>query len=157
MVTKFFNIFSYIVVIIFFINDLTQDFIYYDYELELGWMFHVEVFCTALMFYLLAQQVYIIRKTSKNLNNVNNTIKNLQGEIAVYIESQFIHWKLTKAEKEVAWLILKGFSFKEIAKLRQVSEKTVQQQSSAIYKKSNTENRHTFISVFMDDFINLQS
>lgn len=99
MTSKFFNVFAYTVVIVFFANDLIQDFHYYDYEFELDWMFHVEVFCTLLIFYLLAQQIYVIRQTYQKLNNATDTIKNLQGEIAVYIENKFTHWQLTKAEK----------------------------------------------------------
>ena len=41
------------------------------------------------------------------------------------IEVQFARWSLTDAEREVALLILKGLSHKEIATVRSVSERTV--------------------------------
>jgi len=61
---------------------------------------------------------------------------------------------LTNAEREVALLVIKGFSFAKISELRSVSEKTIHQQISSVYKKSNTKNRHEFMSGFLEDFIN---
>ena len=63
-------------------------------------------------------------------------------------------WKLTSAETDVAWLVVKGISFPKIAEFRNVSEKTVHQQISNVYKKSATKNRHEFMSGFLEDFIN---
>lgn len=42
---------------------------------------------------------------------------------------------------EIAWLMLKGYSFKEIAALREVKEKTIRQQASSIYSKSGSNNQ----------------
>jgi len=44
------------------------------------------------------------------------------GEI---IRRQFQRWQLTSGEREVALLLLKGLSFKEIAGVRETHEKTV--------------------------------
>lgn len=43
------------------------------------------------------------------------------------IEQQFEAWGLTPAEREVGLLLLKGLSFKELAEVRQTSERTVRQ------------------------------
>ncbi len=49
--------------------------------------------------------------------------------------------------------MIKGFSFQENSELREVSEKTIHQQSASIYKKANVHNRHELISGFIEDFI----
>jgi DNA-binding CsgD family transcriptional regulator len=72
------------------------------------------------------------------------------GEI---IRQQFQHWQLTSGEQEVALLLLKGLSFKEIAGVRETHEKTVRQQASAIYKKSGVNGRHAFAAWFIEDFL----
>ena len=41
------------------------------------------------------------------------------------LSQQFDDWRLSNSEKEVGWLLLKGFSLKEIAALRETLEKTV--------------------------------
>jgi DNA-binding CsgD family transcriptional regulator len=74
----------------------------------------------------------------------------LEG-LAAKIDSQFEKWRLTPAEKEVALLLLKGFSHKELARLRSVSEPTARQQARAIYKKAGIAGRHDLAGFFLED------
>ncbi len=76
----------------------------------------------------------------------------LEG-LSEVIEKQFNKWKLTGAEKDVGFMLLKGFSLKEIADLRNTSEKTVQLQSQSIYKKSKLGNRSEFAAFFLEDLL----
>jgi DNA-binding NarL/FixJ family response regulator len=69
------------------------------------------------------------------------------------IEHQFIHWKLTPAENEVGFLLLKGISLKEIADIRQTQLKTVQQQSQAIYQKTGLASRSELAAFFLEDLL----
>jgi DNA-binding NarL/FixJ family response regulator len=73
--------------------------------------------------------------------------------LAVVAEKQFAEWELTKTEQEVAMLLLKGLSFKEIAAVRDTLEKTVRQQASSIYRKSGLSGRHAFSAWFIEDFL----
>jgi DNA-binding CsgD family transcriptional regulator len=73
--------------------------------------------------------------------------------LAKVLQSQFEDWRLTQTEKEVALLLLKGLSFKEIAAVRDTLEKTVRQQASAIYKKAGVNGRHAFSAWFIEDFL----
>jgi len=77
-------------------------------------------------------------------------VRNKLGEI---IRQQFQHWQLTAGEQEVALLLLKGLSFKEIAGVRDTHEKTVRQQASAIYRKAGVNGRHAFSAWFIEDFL----
>lgn len=69
------------------------------------------------------------------------------------IASQFEKWDLTQAEREVGLLILKGMSYKEIAILRDVSEKTVRQQAHSIYKKAKLSGRAALSAYFLEDLL----
>jgi DNA-binding CsgD family transcriptional regulator len=69
------------------------------------------------------------------------------------IDSQFDLWKLTVAEKETAFLLLKGLSIKDIAAVRHVSEKTVRQQSQGIYRKAGLKGRAELSAFFLEDIL----
>ena len=69
------------------------------------------------------------------------------------IQDQFDGCNLTPAEKDVGLLLLKGLSYKEIAEVRQTSEKTVRQQASVIYQKSLLPGRAELSAYFLDDFL----
>ena len=69
------------------------------------------------------------------------------------IQEQFSEWQLTAGEQEVALLLLKGLSFKEIAALRNTLEKTVRQQALGIYRKAGVSGRHAFAAWFIEDFL----
>ncbi len=74
-------------------------------------------------------------------------------QLGSVIRQQFLDWQLTGSEQEVALLLLKGLSFKEIAAVRDTHEKTVRQQASAIYKKAGVSGRHAFSAWFIEDFL----
>ncbi len=69
------------------------------------------------------------------------------------IDQQLTRWGLTPSEKEVALLLLKGLSLKEIAEVRQTSEKTCRVQSVAIYQKSGLAGRSELSAFFMEDLL----
>lgn len=71
------------------------------------------------------------------------------------IESEFGLWHLSQSEKDVALLLIKGFSMKEIADIRQTHEKTVRQQATSIYKKSGLSGRQELAAYFLEDMLNL--
>jgi DNA-binding CsgD family transcriptional regulator len=76
-------------------------------------------------------------------------------ELARLIESQFDLWHLSDSEKDVALLLIKGFSMKEIADVRETHEKTVRQQATNIYKKSSLSGRQELAAFFLEDMLNL--
>lgn len=69
------------------------------------------------------------------------------------IDQQLSKWKLTEAEKEVAFLLLKGMSLKEIAEIRNTAEKTARVQSVAIYSKSGLGGRSELSAFFLEDLL----
>lgn len=87
------------------------------------------------------------------ISSLNSKVKSYKDEFRAEIESCFLKWRLTKAEAEVAGLLLKGLSVKEIAEVRQSTEQTVRSQCSSLYRKSKLENRSQLSSYFLDDLI----
>jgi len=85
--------------------------------------------------------------------NISDEMKSARHEYSAVIHSQFEQWSLTPSEQEVAMLLLKGLSFKEISGVRNTKEKTVRQQASVIYSKASVEGRHEFAAWFLEDFM----
>ena len=69
------------------------------------------------------------------------------------IATQFSAWDLTSAEADVAGLMLKGLSHKEIAALRDSTVATVRQHAASVYRKSNLTNRTQLIAFFLEDLL----
>ena len=69
------------------------------------------------------------------------------------ISLQLDQWQLSAAEKEVAFLLLKGLSLKEIAAARRTTEKTARVQSSAVYAKSGLAGRSELSAFFLEDLL----
>ena len=87
------------------------------------------------------------------LRDISDEMKNARHEYSAVIQNQFELWSLTPSEQNVAMLLLKGLSFKEISGVRNTKEKTVRQQASIIYSKANVEGRHEFAAWFLEDFM----
>ena len=77
--------------------------------------------------------------------------QDLLAGLSAKIDSQFEKWALTPAEKDVALLLLKGCSHRDIAGLRSVSEATARQQARSIYKKAGIAGRHDLAGFFLED------
>lgn len=96
-------------------------------------------------------------KRVATLNNVVQIEKEktarLSGELFNVMNKQFSDWKLSPTEHDVALLLIKGLSMKEIAEVRQVKEKTVRQQATQIYAKSGYAGRHELAAHFIEDLI----
>jgi DNA-binding CsgD family transcriptional regulator len=69
------------------------------------------------------------------------------------IDEQFTLWNLTEAEKEVALLLLKGLSLKEIAQVRSTSERTIRAQARALYAKAGLTGRAALSAFFLEDLM----
>jgi len=76
----------------------------------------------------------------------------LQG-LGAAIERQFQRWQLTPAEAEIGLMLLKGLSHKELAALRQTSERTVREQARALYRKAGLAGRASLSAFFLEDLL----
>ena len=73
--------------------------------------------------------------------------------LANEIDRQLSEWKLTNAEKEITLLILKGLTNKEVGEVRGTSERTIRQQVTSIFQKSNLRSRLELSTYFLEDLI----
>ena len=80
-------------------------------------------------------------------------VEDLMRGVGAAIDQQFDSWRLTSAEKDVALLLLKGLSHKEVAELRGRAERTVRQQALAVYRKSNLSGRASLAAYFLEDLL----
>jgi DNA-binding CsgD family transcriptional regulator len=69
------------------------------------------------------------------------------------IQAQFSRWNLTEAESEVALLLLKGLSLKEIAAVRATTERTVRAQARSLYSKAGLTGRASLSAFFLEDLL----
>ena len=69
------------------------------------------------------------------------------------VDEQFRAWALTAAESEVALLLLKGLSFKEIAAVRETTERTAREQARAVYRKAEVAGRAELSAWFIEDLL----
>lgn len=76
--------------------------------------------------------------------------QSLQG-LGRAVSQQFRDWELTPAEREVAVLLLKGESHKEIATATGRSERTVRQHAIAAYHKAGVGGRAELAAFFLGD------
>lgn len=69
------------------------------------------------------------------------------------IDRQFRTWHLTPAEREVALLLIKGLSHKEVAAVTGRSERTARQHAVAVYRKAGLAGRAELAAFFLEDLM----
>jgi len=94
-----------------------------------------------------------LSRADQHIADITQEMRSARRQYSELIHQQFETWQLTISEQQVAMLLLKGLSFKEIASLRDTREKTVRQQASTIYAKSRVDGRHAFAAWFLEDFL----
>jgi DNA-binding NarL/FixJ family response regulator len=77
----------------------------------------------------------------------------LSGELLTVMRGQFNDWGLSPSECEIALLLIKGLSMKEISSARAVKEKTIRQQATSVYAKSGYAGRHELAAHFIEDLL----
>lgn len=81
------------------------------------------------------------------------TVQAATGEFAHIVESKFADWLLSPSEREIAFLLIKGYSVQEICELRDTRPGTVKSQSNAIYRKAGVHGRTELVAYFVEDLL----
>ncbi|RUM82571.1 MAG: hypothetical protein DSZ17_03995, partial [Candidatus Thioglobus sp.] len=102
-----FYIFTLLTVILFFLIDVIGDFTSSHHN---GIHFYFELFFVIALTYLLITQFRKIYLTKNELNSTNDKLTAIEEGLYEVIGKQFSVWELTKAETDVAWLVIKGIS-----------------------------------------------
>lgn len=115
-------------------------------------------------FFFLMRGTFALKRTLANERNNSShyraeaekwrvqSKKYLEG-LSQAIDTQLTNWKLSSSEKEIAFLLLKGLSLKEIAEVRNTTEKTARTQSMAVYAKSGLSGRSELAAFFLEDLL----
>jgi DNA-binding CsgD family transcriptional regulator len=69
------------------------------------------------------------------------------------VDAQFRNWHLTPAEREVALLLLKGYSHKHVASETGRSERTARQHAASVYQKAGLNSRAELAAYFLEDLL----
>ena len=135
----------------FFIFDIVGDLI----SNEDGF-FHIAI--ELIVFVAISTILYFeikhVKSLGKEIKVEKTKTARLAGELLSVMKEQFLQWSLTPSESEVALLLIKGLSMKEIALVRHVKEKTVRSQATNIYSKSGYTGRHELAAHFIEDLMN---
>ncbi len=94
-----------------------------------------------------------LKKVKKDKESYSQQAQVLKVGLIKALNSQFEQWSLSKSEQEVALLLIKGLSFEQISQIRGTKEKTVRQQASTIYQKSNLDGRSHLAAYFLEDLL----
>ncbi len=89
----------------------------------------------------------------QQIDQLTEKYKEISVGISSSIDRQFQDWNLTQNEQEIGYLLLKGFSLREIADLRFCAEITVRQQCAKIYHKASLDSRTQFSAFFLEDYL----
>lgn len=113
---------------------------------------------------MILRQMYLARASVRMLQHDLDLVRNesnrwredsrilLEG-LGKAIKQQLLRWELTAAESEVALLLLKGLSLKEIAAMRATSERTVREQARSVYRKAGISGRTALAAFFLEDLL----
>jgi DNA-binding NarL/FixJ family response regulator len=157
------NLIVLTLVAVFFVTD-----IFFDIQegIPVSHIWH-EVVMFGIAFGALIWQIRVIIKKNDHIESLNTELLDTKQsyqewkakthasaqEIRQLIDKQFLLWHLSHSEKDVALLLIKGLSMKEIAEIRQTQEKTVRQQATTIYKKSELSGRQELAAFFLEDIL----
>ena len=150
---NFKNLFPIIVLFaaaVFFAYDIAADFI--DDDEGLLHIF-VELIVFLAITLVLYREICSLRQLKAELSEERTRTARLSGELMAVMRSQFARWNLSNSESEIALLLVKGLSMKEIADVREVKEKTIRQQATSIYAKSGYAGRHELAAHFIEDLM----
>ena len=135
--------------------------LYFDYgEGTSGWHLAVESF---MFMVALSGVVLMWKQLDRTRSDLIEAIgeaeqwkqdsrKLIEG-LGLAIERQFKRWNLSAAEAEIGLFLLKGLSLKEIATIRETSERTVREQARALYRKSGLSGRSSLSAFFLEDLL----
>ena len=134
----------------FFAYDITADLLTGgDSYLHIA----VELLVFVAISVVLFNELRHVRRLKAEVHAERSRNARLAGELLAVIREQFAQWELSPSESEVALLLIKGLSMKEIAALREVKEKTVRQQATSIYAKAGHAGRHELVAHFIEDLM----
>ena len=76
------------------------------------------------------------------------------GEFLDVMVREMEAWNLSDSERQVALLLIKGLTIREIADVRHTKAGTIKSQCNAIYRKAGVHSRNELAAFFIEDLMN---
>lgn len=106
---------------------------------------------TEILFTNLGFVIITIMFFVKSARRATAEYRKKQSERIAVFEANCMLYKLTTREKEVAWLLVEGYSYKEIAAKLFLSDNTVGNYVQKIYEKIGVRKRQVLINKLLDN------
>ena len=148
-----FGLIVYCVSLIAFMVDFLSEVTGWKLLSALPWILH-EIFTLMTLAGFCVGMYFIARSYRLAASNTRFLMKQLdvaKGEFRSGVDGYLDQWGLSKAEKDIALLTIKGMTISEIAEIRQTKQSTIKTQSSAIYKKSGVSSRTQLVSMLIEE------
>lgn len=117
------------------------------------WHIVVELVVFLAISAVLGRELLHVRQLNRDIVLEKSKTARLAGEMLSVMNRQFKVWGLSGSEAEIALLLIKGLSMKEIAEARNVKDKTVRTQAASIYAKTGHSGRHELAAYFIEDLM----
>lgn len=101
----------------------------------------------------MASSLALAWKSVQRLRRIEGQLDAVSGQFQQHLEKQFTEWGLTRTERQVAILVVKGFSNAEIARFRNTSESTIKSQLSSVFRKAQLTTRQQLVSCVIEDLV----
>jgi DNA-binding CsgD family transcriptional regulator len=137
----------------YFLMDILVDVLWPSISIGLAESDFAEALITVALFSGLAFTANELRQVQIRHTSLEAQIRTAAGAFSEVLEAHFRTWSLTRAEREVAILAIKGFSIGEIADLRKTKQGTIKAQCASVYRKAGVSGRLQLMSVFVDDLL----
>lgn len=98
-------------------------------------------------------QFWVLRLLLQRQSDLARGLNVAAGALMQVMDSYFLDWGLTPAERDVATFTIKGFSIAEIARLRGSAEGTIKTHLNAIYRKAGLGGRAQLVSLMVEDLM----
>lgn len=94
-----------------------------------------------------------VRRTLLRLKEQDDALAEARRALRDAVERQFSQWGLSRAERDVGLLALRGMDVAEIAEARGAAQGTVRAQLSRIYAKAGVTGRAQFAAFFVEGLL----
>jgi DNA-binding CsgD family transcriptional regulator len=138
----------------FFLYNITTDFFLFEsFVIPWGLQEILEIVAVLVMLLGVVISSFLIFLLATRISRLDGQIRAVSGDFQDSVERQLEIWSLTPTEKQVAILVMKGFSNSEIAKLRGTTESTVKSQLTSIFRKTQLSSRQQLSTHLIEDIL----
>jgi len=147
------SIFLLIISEIILILDILSE--YFGIYIEVFSNYHIELEAFAVLSLGITLIIFGVgfKQLLHQNQNFRISLDLASGEFLGVVDGECRDWGLTKSECEVALLLIKGLTIKEIASLRKTTSGTIKSQSNAIYRKAGVKGRNELVAYFLEDLL----